>query len=52
MGTGEEGRIQIVPQPNTFLEPLMALESGEELPLKGVCRLHRWLLSIQERRMI
>ena len=51
METGEEGRIQIGPQPNTALEPPMAPESGEQLPLKGVCRLHRWLLSIQERRM-
>ena len=35
METGEEGRIQIVPQPNMVPEPPMAPESGEQLPLKG-----------------
>ena len=52
MKTGGEGRIQFRPQPNTIPETHMAPESGEQPPLKeGVHRLHRWLLSIQERRM-
>ena len=52
METGKEGRIQFGPQPNTIPETNMAPESGEQPPLKeGVRRLHRWLLSIQERRM-
>ena len=52
MEIGEEGRIQFGPQPNTIMETNMALESGEQPPLKeGVRRHHRWLLSIQERQM-
>ena len=34
METGEEGRIQFGPQPNTIPETHMALESGEQPPLK------------------
>ena len=34
METGEEGRIQFGPQPNTILETHMAPESGEQPPLK------------------
>ena len=34
METGEEGRIQFVPQPNTIPETHMAPESGEQPPLK------------------
>ena len=52
METGKEGRIQFGPQLNTIPEIHMAPESGEQPPLKeGVRRLHRWLLSIQERQM-
>ena len=52
METGEEGRIQFSPQPNTIPETHMAPESGEQPPLKeGVRRLHRWPLSIQGRRI-
>ena len=36
--TGEEGRIQFGPQPNTIPETHMAPESGEQPPLKeGGC---------------
>ena len=50
--TGEEGRIQLGPQPNTILETHMAPESGEQPPLKeGVRRFHRWPLSIQGHRI-
>ena len=34
MEIGEEGRIQFGPQPNTIPETHMALESGEQPPLK------------------
>ena len=52
MESGEEGRIQFGPQPNTIPETHMAPESGEQPPLKeGVCRFHRWPLSIQGRRI-
>ena len=34
METGEEGRIQFGPQPNMIPETQMALESGEQPPLK------------------
>ena len=52
METGEEGRIQFGPQPNTIPETHMAPESGEQPPLKeGVRRFHRWPLSIQGRRI-
>ena len=34
METGEEGRIQLGPQPNTILETHMAPESGGQPPLK------------------
>ena len=34
METGEEGRIQLGPQPNTIPETHMAPESGEQPPLK------------------
>ena len=34
METGEEGRIQFGPQPNTILETNVAPESGEQPPLK------------------
>ena len=34
METGEEGRIQFGPQPNTILENHMGPESGEQPPLK------------------
>ena len=52
METGDEGRIQFGPQPNMIPETHISPESGEQPPLKeGVCRLHRWLLSIQERQM-
>ena len=34
METGEEGRIQFVPQPNTIPETHMAPKSGEQPPLK------------------
>ena len=38
MDTGEEGRIQFGPQPNTIPETHMAPESGEQPPLKkGGC---------------
>ena len=38
METGEEGRIQFGPQPNTIPETHMAPESGEQPPLKeGGC---------------
>ena len=38
METGEEGRIQFGPQPNTIPETNMAPESGEQPPLKeGGC---------------
>ena len=51
METGEEGRIQFGPQPNTIPETHMALESGEQPPLKeGVRRFRRRPLSIQRRR--
>ena len=51
METGEEGRIQFGPQPNTIPETHMAPESGEQPPLKeGVRRFRRWSLSIQGRR--
>ena len=52
METGEEGRIQFGPQPNTIPETHMAPESGEQPPLKeGVRRFHRWPLTIQGRRI-
>ena len=52
METGEEGRIQFDPQPNTISETHMAPESGEQPPLKeGVRRFRRWSLSIQGRRI-
>ena len=52
METGEEGRIQFGPQPNTILETHMAPESGEQPPLKeGVRLFPRWPLSIQGRRI-
>ena len=48
METGEEGRTQFGPQPNTILETHMAPESGEQPPLKeGVRRFRRWSLFIQ-----
>ena len=50
--TGEEGRIQFGPQPNTILETHMAPESGEQPPSKeGVRRFHRWPLSNQGHRI-
>ena len=50
METGEEGRIQFGPQPDTIPETHMAPESGEQPPLKeGVCRFRRWLPSIRGR---
>ena len=52
METGEEGRIQFGPQPNTIPETHMAPESGEQPPLKeGVHRFRRWPQSIQGRRI-
>ena len=52
METGEEGRIQFGPQPNTIPKTNMAPESSKQPPLKeGVHRLHRCLQSIQERQM-
>ena len=52
METGEEGRIQFGPQPNTISETHMAPESGKQSPLKeGVHRFHQWPLSIQGRRI-
>ena len=52
METGEEGRIQLGPQPNTIPETHMAPESGGQPSSKeGVRHLHRWSLSIQGRRI-
>ena len=52
METGEEGRIQLGPRPNTILETHMAPESGGQPPLKeGVHRFWRRSLSIQGRRI-
>ena len=52
METGEEGRIQLGPQPNMIPETHMAPESGEQPPLKeGVRRFRWWSLSIQGRRI-
>ena len=52
METGEEGRIQLVHQPNTIPESHMAPESGGQPPLKeGVHHFRRWSLSIQGRRI-
>ena len=52
METGEEGRIQLGPQPDTIPETHMAPESGRQPPLKeGVHRFRRWSLSIQGRRI-
>ena len=51
--TGEEGRIQFVPQPNMITETHTAPESGERPPLKeGVRPFHRWPLSIHGHRII
>ena len=52
MKTGEEGRIQFGPPPNTIPETHMVPELGEQPPSKeGVRRFHRWPLSIQGRRI-
>ena len=52
METGEEGRIQLGPQPDMIPETHMAPESGGQPPLKeGVHRFRRWPLSIQGRRI-
>ena len=51
METGEEGRIQFGPQPDTVPETHVAPESGDQPPLKeGVRRFHRWPLSNQGHR--
>ena len=48
METGEEGRIQFGPQPNTIPGTDTAPESGARLPSKeGVRQFHRWPLSNQ-----
>ena len=52
METGEEGRIQVGPQPNTIPETQMAPESGEQPPLKeGGALLPPVALSIQGRQI-
>ena len=50
--TGEEGRIQLGPQPDTIPETQMALESSWQPSWKeGVRHFRRWSLSIQGRRI-